>query len=166
MIRSGRGGPPFLAAKKWGKEPRGASPLRTPLVSYVSPSPPFPGSGRLAAQGRQTPAGDRTTRNLRLRNCSCALGLRLYGRIQAKRKNYTPAENYSQPSVPLRENSAGRTASPLCDVRSQRGRCVSPWFAAGRGVRDLRAGLACRRARRASRLSLGLSLVSGHPDYS
>ena len=72
--RSGRGGPPFLAAKKWGKEPRGALPLRTPFVFYVSPSPPLPESGRLAAQGRQTPASDRTTRNLRLRNCSCALG--------------------------------------------------------------------------------------------
>ena len=154
--------PHFLPPRNGGKNPEGLCPFE-PLWSPTQALRPLsPGCGRLAAQGRQTPAGNRTTRNLRLRNCSCALGLRLYGRIQAKRKNYTPAENYSQPSVPFHENSAGRTAKPLCDVRSQRGRCVSPWFAAGRGVRDLRAGLACRRARRASRLSL----VSGHPDYS
>ena len=45
--RSGRGGPPFLAAKKWGKEPRGALPLRTPrFLFYVRLAPPFPRHGR------------------------------------------------------------------------------------------------------------------------
>ena len=48
------------------------------------------------------------------------------------------AENSSQPSRTLRENNAGHTTRPLCDVRSQRGRFLSPRFAAGRGVRDLR----------------------------
>ena len=51
-------GPPFLAAKKWGKEPRGALPLRTPrFVFYVSLPPPFPRHGRPNLRWRARLAG-------------------------------------------------------------------------------------------------------------
>src|SRR5699024_8218882 len=49
--------------------------------------------------------------------------------------------------------SAGKTARPLCDVRSQRGRFLLLWFAAGGGVRDLRADSVC--------LSLPLEFYTG-----
>ena len=134
MSRSGRDGP-LLSLRKESRQrfARGFAPSNPMLCFlrwFAAPSP----WERPACGTRPPNAGwQQNNSQSSIAKLFLCVGVTALRKLAAKpqRINQNPAENYSQPAVLFRENNAGRTAGPLCDVRSQRGRCASVSRAAG-----------------------------------